>query len=383
MKVKITVKGEIKMIKGTEYLRRGEKLLAAVRVETRSKAVAHLGHETYRELRNDIEPYDSRTHIFELPANELEKSGGFDIELHFWESSNGFFLGDPSFRTELHHIEYNESLIVDAITAVTRSRRGMVRTETEQSGELSGCEYRVELYKTPDGNPVRVYTLTADPALCRFIAGTPEGRGVADGSTQTVIGEAEAMVARGERVIAAFNADFYDMFASCRPSGLCVTNGSVVDRAESRRPFLGLTKSGEFVISTLEETPLDSLAEAVSGMQLIVRNGKIHDTAPLEPFGDVAHPRTAVGIRNDGKIIFMVVDGRRPDWSNGASLTELSDLMLERGAIKAINLDGGGSSTFIVRKEDELTMLNHPADLHRPLEDLIRPVFNSIIIVSR
>ncbi len=370
------------MIKSTEYLRRGESFLAAVRVEIRSKASCTLAGKVYPELRNELEPYDLMTHMFELPANELKSNGGFEIELKSWSSPKAFFAGEPSALTEQLHVEFREELVVDGKTAQIRSLRGMARAETEQSGELTGAEYRVELYRTAGGRPVRVYTLTVDPALCRFVAGTPEARGVADGSTQTVMGEAEAVLARGERVIAAFNADFYDMFSSCRPSGLCVAGGKVVDRPNSKRPFLGYTRSGGFVISTLGETPIESLAEAVSGGQIIVRDGKIHDTAPLEPFGDVAHPRTAVGIREDGKVVFMVVDGRRPDWSNGASLTELAELMLERGAVTALNLDGGGSSTFIVKKEDGLTMLNHPADLHRPMEDLIRPVFNSIIVVN-
>jgi len=53
------------------------------------------------------------------------------------------------------------------------------------------------------------------------------------------------------------------------------------------------------------------------------------------------------------------------------------------GAKKAINLDGGGSSTFIVKQEGELTMLNRPADLERPNEPLIREIFNSILIVKK
>ena len=53
------------------------------------------------------------------------------------------------------------------------------------------------------------------------------------------------------------------------------------------------------------------------------------------------------------------------------------------GVSKAINLDGGGSSTMIVKQEGELTMLNHPADLHKPLDKLIRPVFNTVLVVER
>ena len=60
------------------------------------------------------------------------------------------------------------------------------------------------------------------------------------------------------------------------------------------------------------------------------------------------HPRTAVGVRADGTLLFVTVDGRRPKESVGMSLPELTDLMLELGCVSAINLDGGGSTTMVV-----------------------------------
>jgi exopolysaccharide biosynthesis protein len=60
------------------------------------------------------------------------------------------------------------------------------------------------------------------------------------------------------------------------------------------------------------------------------------------------HPRTAVGIRADGTLLFVTVDGRRPDESVGMSLREMTDLMLELGCVSAINLDGGGSTTMVI-----------------------------------
>jgi hypothetical protein len=61
------------------------------------------------------------------------------------------------------------------------------------------------------------------------------------------------------------------------------------------------------------------------------------------------HPRTAVGVRADGTLLFVTVDGRRPEESVGMSLPELTDLMLELGAVSAINLDGGGSTTMVIK----------------------------------
>ena len=76
-------------------------------------------------------------------------------------------------------------------------------------------------------------------------------------------------------------------------------------------------------------------------------------------------PRTAIGVSQDGKEVYlMVVDGRNFYYSNGADLLDLMNLMSACGAYDALNLDGGGSSTFIARDgaEGELKLLNWPTD---------------------
>ena len=60
------------------------------------------------------------------------------------------------------------------------------------------------------------------------------------------------------------------------------------------------------------------------------------------------HPRTAAGYTADGDLLLLVVDGRQGE-SRGVDLTELATLMLELGAVEALNLDGGGSSALSVR----------------------------------
>jgi exopolysaccharide biosynthesis protein len=70
------------------------------------------------------------------------------------------------------------------------------------------------------------------------------------------------------------------------------------------------------------------------------------------------HPRTAVGMRADGTLLFVVVDGRQPGRSVGMSLRELTDLFIELGAVSAINLDGGGSSTMATGND----LVNRPSD---------------------
>jgi exopolysaccharide biosynthesis protein len=69
-------------------------------------------------------------------------------------------------------------------------------------------------------------------------------------------------------------------------------------------------------------------------------------------------PRTLAGVRDDGTLLLVTVDGRRPGWSAGMTLPEAARLMRSLGARDALNLDGGGSSAMTVRGE----VVNRPSD---------------------
>lgn len=77
-----------------------------------------------------------------------------------------------------------------------------------------------------------------------------------------------------------------------------------------------------------------------------------------------AAPRTAVGIKADGNIIFYVLDGRQQGYSYGAQLSTLAWRMKELGCVDAINLDGGGSTSIagVFPGSDVMTVVNHPSD---------------------
>lgn len=80
-----------------------------------------------------------------------------------------------------------------------------------------------------------------------------------------------------------------------------------------------------------------------------------------QPGGD-RHPRTAVGFDAEGRWLYLVVaDGRRPGQSEGMTLHELAETMLELGTARAINLDGGGSSVMLLASGDGLEVLNRPS----------------------
>ena len=94
----------------------------------------------------------------------------------------------------------------------------------------------------------------------------------------------------------------------------------------------------------------NEVVQAVSGGPWLVHNGSTkidgaEEGFNLKSFVDTRHPRTALGVCGDGEILLVTVDGRQPQ-SRGVTLKELAEVMTQLGAVEAINLDGGGSTTM-------------------------------------
>lgn len=121
---------------------------------------------------------------------------------------------------------------------------------------------------------------------------------------------------------------------------------------------------------------LDSASTIVGAGPELLRNGQLHVTAVQEQFpSDIAKgraPRTALGIKADGKIILMVIDGRQSH-SIGTTLTETAQLLQKFGAVNGFNLDGGGSSEMVLQGQ----ILNSPSDGGE------RPVGSGLILTRR
>lgn len=105
------------------------------------------------------------------------------------------------------------------------------------------------------------------------------------------------------------------------------------------------------------------VVHVIGGDPILVENGA-PAALPASGMAVQRHPRTAVGIDRAGRWLWMVVDGRRPGWSEGVTLAELAQLMIQAGAWWALNLDGGGSTTMLVRPAGQFqaVVVNRPSD---------------------
>ena len=97
--------------------------------------------------------------------------------------------------------------------------------------------------------------------------------------------------------------------------------------------------------------------DAIGGGPVLVSDG-VDVVGTCVGSGCGRNPRTGVGVRADGKLLLVVVDGRQPKWSVGATMHEFAGIFLKLGATGAMNLDGGGSSTMVVNGE----VMNRPSD---------------------
>ncbi|WP_394235034.1 phosphodiester glycosidase family protein [Niallia oryzisoli] len=99
---------------------------------------------------------------------------------------------------------------------------------------------------------------------------------------------------------------------------------------------------------------------------LLVKEGKEEISMPMNTsFVKTRQPRTAAAIDSTGKRVMLVtVDGRQRGYSNGVSLHELAAYLISKGAVAAINLDGGGSTTFTVQNPstEQLELVNRPSE---------------------
>jgi len=117
-----------------------------------------------------------------------------------------------------------------------------------------------------------------------------------------------------------------------------------------------------------------NIHNAISGDRMLLEKGQI---VP-ELDDDELDPRTALGINRNGRYLYIVVvDGRQPLYSQGATFQELAELLKDQGAYFAMSLDGGGSSALVIEDEDgSPKLLNSPIDNYIPGRE--RPVGNHL-----
>lgn len=180
-------------------------------------------------------------------------------------------------------------------------------------------------------------------------------------------GETVSNIAKDNDAVAAINAGgFHDPNGTGTgrlPYGFIMQDGNYVIGKDvgpdEAVVFVGFTKQGNLIAGTYTKTELADMdaAEGITfGPPLIVDGQKMITDGDG---GWGIGPRTAIGQKKDGTVIFLVIDGRQPGYSTGATLRDVQDVLYEEGCYIAANLDGGSSTTLYYNGK----VVNKPADL--------------------
>ena len=150
----------------------------------------------------------------------------------------------------------------------------------------------------------------------------------------------------------ATNGGFFSFKGACE--GDTVINGTVVTWDANDKAAFGFLPNKTTLIGYVSNNEDFLFKSLLSGNGWLVRNGEsyIHQSREFAPSYNISFirlkaPRTAVGVMSDGSIFTSVVDGIEVN-KTGLDLWEYAEILIEQGAVHAINLDGGGSTDAVL-----------------------------------
>ena len=180
-------------------------------------------------------------------------------------------------------------------------------------------------------------------------------------------GDTTSSIAKKNNAVAAINGGgFYDTNGTGigrLPYGFILHQGKYLLGQQvgdkEKVDFVGMTKNGNLIAGNYNKKELRDLG-AVEGLTfgppLIINGQKVIKSGDG---GWGISPRSAIGQKKDGTMLFLVIDGRQPGYSIGATLVDSQNILYENGAYIAANLDGGSSTTLYYNGK----VVNKPADL--------------------
>ncbi|MEN6385418.1 MAG: phosphodiester glycosidase family protein [Phycisphaerales bacterium] len=172
----------------------------------------------------------------------------------------------------------------------------------------------------------------------------------------------------------AINGDFFwhdpkGQSITTSVCGFAASNGAIYNPFQSGWEYaINISKNNTATLihwvaggSNTQYAPAEvSIYNAIGGAPKIISNGRLFPCTDSTNTAAGLHPRTAIGLTDDDKLVLFVVDGRQVH-SGGMTTVETPEVLLGFGVVDAINLDGGGSSTMVLA-DPNVRIVNSPAD---------------------
>ncbi|MEM8603721.1 MAG: phosphodiester glycosidase family protein [Cyanobacteria bacterium P01_H01_bin.121] len=183
----------------------------------------------------------------------------------------------------------------------------------------------------------------------------------------------------------AINANFFYPFREITPwwyypkpndavnlLGTAIADGQTYSPPERSWPAFCVRANQ--VMEIVQQTCPADTKQAVAGDEIFVMAGQPVDIATKKT---KAYARTAIALdQQRAKLWLIVVDGKQPGYSEGATMAELAAIAVDLGVDNALNLDGGGSATLAIATDQGPKVLNAPIHTKIPLRE--RPVANQL-----
>ena len=286
--------------------------------------------------------------------------GPFDSFKEFWITSAMTTMSHKYLATFIYSDDYiqqvlqeNSIIEVDEITNPDEIKFRKYTTTIYRN------QYEKAILQKDEGNDLYKVINVSGKGYQGFLVAIYDPSRIHIATTQYlgVTGESILTVSEREGAIIAMNAGgFYDPDWNSNgalPHGTVFSNGEIVSDytdANVGGGFIGFTNENKFILGSMSkyEAKEMGMRDAVEFGPFLIINGKRSFVKGNGGWGIA--PRSAIGQRQDGIVLFLVINGRRAN-SIGADMIDLCDIMENYGAYNAANLDGGSSSELVINGE--------------------------------
>ena len=216
-----------------------------------------------------------------------------------------------------------------------------------------------------------------DPSHVKLGVSKGTGSSLSDSYGQYIT----TIASRYNAVLAINAGGFYDPDWNSTggvPHGVVISDGKLIAnnvRANSSGGIVGFDKDNKLILARMSASQAlkKGIRDCVDFGPFLIVNGKSSFINGNGGWGDA--PRTAIGQREDGIVLLLVIDGRQAG-SVGADMNDLTQVMLDYGAINAANMDGGTSTAMALNGE----IISNPRNGN--FQAKTRPVPNAWIVVE-
>lgn len=320
-----------------------------------------------------------------IPRNEMrtilrryKRDSKFEYRTLFKPQSNVIDYFHPAIKKD--NVIKQDPALVGTILERIIANSGMVKTVTSKStvNTYNGMEENYLQFVDINNNPQSLFIVQVDlnNENLSYEIGTPSDGAATGLQTVSEMINAKNENSKDKKVIAGINGDYFEL-ATGIPSGPIVKNGIEIRTLSSASHcFVAALNNNLCVIgegAVLYKSSIFDMKEAVGAKHLLVSNGVL-----LNPTDGARNPRTTAGVIGSSKLIFIVLDGRQPGYSVGLNLNEIGAIHKAIGVKNAVNLDGGGSSTFIIKDNADKYIIKNKVSDGSP-----RKVGNSLLIMQK